>query len=52
LVNRAHGLDVAAQGATPSLQVYPDEGVVAPAMMNNSHQSLDALTAEAMPMVE
>lgn len=51
-VTRRYGHHGTAQGATSFFQVYPDEGVVISVMMNKGQQSLDALTAEAMPIVE
>ncbi len=51
-VTRRYGHHGTAQGATSFFQVYPDEGVVVSVMMNKGQQSLDALTTEAMPMVE
>jgi CubicO group peptidase (beta-lactamase class C family) len=49
---RRYGHHGTAQGGTSFFQVYPDEGVVVSVMMNKGQQSLDALTAEAMPIVE
>jgi CubicO group peptidase (beta-lactamase class C family) len=49
---RRYGHHGTAQGATSFFQVYPDDGVVVSVMMNKGQQSLDALTAEAMPLVE
>lgn len=51
-VTRRYGHHGTAQGATSFFQVYPDEGVVVSIMMNKGQQNLDALTAEAMPIVE
>jgi serine beta-lactamase-like protein LACTB, mitochondrial len=51
-VTRRYGHHGTAQGATSFFQVYPDEGVVVSVMMNKGQQSLDALSAEAMPIVE
>jgi CubicO group peptidase (beta-lactamase class C family) len=51
-VTRRYGHHGTAQGATSFFQIYPDEGVVVSVMMNKGQQSLDALTAEAMPLVE
>jgi CubicO group peptidase (beta-lactamase class C family) len=51
-VTRRYGHHGTAQGGTSFFQVYPDEGVVVSVMMNKGDQNLDALTAQAMPMVE
>jgi serine beta-lactamase-like protein LACTB, mitochondrial len=51
-ITRRYGHHGTAQGATSFFQVYPDEGIVVSVMMNKGQQSLDALTAEAMPIVE
>jgi serine beta-lactamase-like protein LACTB, mitochondrial len=51
-ITRRYGHHGTAQGGTSFFQVYPDEGVVISVMMNKGQQSLDALTKEALPLVE
>jgi CubicO group peptidase (beta-lactamase class C family) len=51
-VTRRFGHHGTAQGATSFFHVYPDEGFVVSVMMNKGDQNLDALSAEAMPIVE
>jgi CubicO group peptidase (beta-lactamase class C family) len=49
---RRYGHHGTAQGGTSFFQVYPDERLVVSVMMNKGQQSLDALSAEALPLVE